>query len=170
MTCAVVKTLYAAYVRDFYYYLTTRRRLNYISRFFFAFFVLFNFFVYVKTAFRVRIEVIVNCAGVAVRVASAYSFTITQRPDVVRTVNIYFTFWPLQRSTNFYHYEEVITIDRKYKTIIIIYLYALILSAWPTHRGGLFNSYIDRKILRGIKTHRYLFCAYIVTVARCTIY
>ena len=89
---AVIKTLYAVYVRNFYYYLTIRRRLNYISRFFFVFFVLFNFLVYVKIAFRVRIEIIVNCAGVAIRVISAYNFTITQRPDVVRTVNIYFTF------------------------------------------------------------------------------
>ena len=77
VTCAVIKTLHAAYVRGFYHYLATRRRLNYISRFFFAFFVLFNFFVYVKTAFRVRIEVIVSYAGVAIRVASAYSSTTT---------------------------------------------------------------------------------------------
>ena len=111
MICAVIKTLYAVYVRGFYYYLATRRRLNCISRFFFAFFVLFNFFVYVETAFRVRIEVIVNYAGVAVRVTSVYNFTITQRSDVVRTVNIYFTFWLLQRSINSYHYEEIIAID-----------------------------------------------------------
>ena len=89
---AVVKTLHATYVRNFYYYLTTRRRLNYIFRLSFVFFVLFNFFVYVKTAFRVRIEIIVNYAGVVIRVINVYNFTITQRFDVVRTVNIYFTF------------------------------------------------------------------------------
>ena len=77
MTCAVIKTLHAAYVRDFYHYLTTRRRLNCVSRLFLAFFVLFNFLVYVKTAFRVRIEVIVSCADVAVRVINVYSFIIT---------------------------------------------------------------------------------------------
>ena len=87
-----MKILHAAYVRNFYHYLAIRRRLNCVSRFFLAFFVLFNFFVYVETAFRVRIEVIVSCAGVAIRVTSAYSFTITQRPDVVRTISIYFTF------------------------------------------------------------------------------
>ena len=107
-----MKILHAAYVRGFYHYLTTRRRSNYISRFFLAFFVLFNFLAYVKTAFRVRIEVIVNCAGVAVRVTSAHSSTITQRPDVVRTINIYFTSWLLQRSINPHHHEEVIAIDR----------------------------------------------------------
>ena len=118
MTCAVVKILHAVYVKGFYYYLTTRRRLNCISRLFLVFFVLLNFFAYVETAFRVRIEVIVSCAGVAVRVASAHSSTTTQRPDVVRTVGICFASWPLQRSTNPHHHEEVIAIDGAY----LIYL------------------------------------------------
>ena len=90
MIYAVVKILHAAHVRGFYHYLTIRRRLNCVFRLFLAFFVLFNFFTYVKTAFRVRIEVIVSCAGVIVRVVNAYSSTITQRPDVVRTVSIYY--------------------------------------------------------------------------------
>ena len=113
VTCAVVKTLHAAHVRGSYYYLATRRRSNCVSRLSLAFFVLLNFLAYVKTAFRVRIEVIVSCAGVAVHVASAHSSTTTQRPDVVRTVSICFTSWPLQRSTNSHHYEEVIAIDSK---------------------------------------------------------